>query len=135
MDQSLYRAEIMLEDGEEEELERRLPEYMLQHLATHKRDWLEVYQSLLRERRHHHAAWFMSSAYKGTGSWLLWRGGTDGRFPRRSLWRRCGSAFWLIQCATHATGPSARCATPLTWKRPRSSPGLQCPPSCPSLAP
>jgi hypothetical protein len=80
MDQSLYRAEIMLEDGEEEELERRLPEYMLQHLATHKRDWLEVYQSLLRERRHHHAAWFMSSAYKGTGSWLLWRGGTDGHF-------------------------------------------------------
>ena len=80
MDQSLYRAEIVLEDGEEEELERRLPEYMLQHLATHKRDWLEVYQSLLREGRHHHAAWFMSSAYKGTGSWLLWRGGTDGRF-------------------------------------------------------
>jgi hypothetical protein len=47
MDQSLYRAEIVLEDGEEEVLERRLPEYMLQHLATHKRDWLEVYQSTL----------------------------------------------------------------------------------------
>ena len=80
MDQSLYRAQDTLEDGREEELEQRLPLYMLMHLATHKREWLEVYQLLLQEGRRHHAAWFMSSAYKGTGSWLMWRGGTDSRF-------------------------------------------------------
>jgi hypothetical protein len=124
MDQSLYRARIVLEDGEEEELERRLPQYMLQHLATHKRDWLEVYQSLLREQRHHHAAWFLSSAFKGTGSWLLWRGGTHGRF--RYVPSEFVEALRLRLLIDPVRNPS---------HGPRSSPGLQCPPSCPSLAP
>ena len=79
-DGSRYRAELSIEDGEIEELDSSLPADVLTVIAEHKRVWMGVYQHLLRQHRRHHAAWLLSGTSLGTGGWLSWRGGADGRF-------------------------------------------------------
>ena len=73
-------AEHALEDDVYEELEHNLPEELVLTLAEYKRQWVELYEWLRSNGRRHHAAWLLSSSCSGTGHWLTWRGGSDGRF-------------------------------------------------------
>jgi len=82
-DGSRFRAEIVIENEEIEDLDRTLPDDVQTVIAEHKYNWMSVYKHLLQKGRRHHAAWFLSGTSSGTGKWLAWRGGADGRFRFR----------------------------------------------------
>ncbi|NBT76814.1 MAG: hypothetical protein EBT15_12815, partial [Betaproteobacteria bacterium] len=78
-----YRAELVIEDDEEvafADLDRSLPRDILLRIADYKYSWMALYQRLRRTGRRHHAAWLLSGSSTGTGKWLTWRGGLEGRF-------------------------------------------------------
>ena len=76
---ALYELERELTAEREGELDATLPQDLLVVLAEHKRVWQGVYSRLLTTSTHL-AAWFLSSSTHGTGHWMTWRGGSDGRF-------------------------------------------------------
>ena len=76
---ALYELERELTVEREEELDAALPQDLLVVLAEHKRVWQGVYSRLLTTSLHL-AAWFLSSSTHGSGHWMTWRGGSDGRF-------------------------------------------------------
>jgi hypothetical protein len=81
-DQSLYALELStLTDATVTELDSTLPTDLIATVAQHKRVWYALYADLQRQgNRRHHMAWLLSSACTGTGRFLSWHGGSDGRF-------------------------------------------------------
>ena len=75
------QAERLIEAAEESfaELDLSLPRDLQLLLADHKYTWMTLYKKLLDSGRRHHAAWLVSSSSIGTGKWLNWRGGFEGR--------------------------------------------------------
>ena len=69
-----------MELGEDERAAYCIPPSMSKESATNRRTWGQLHASLIGEGREHHAAWLLSGAAPGTGDWLMWRGGRNGRF-------------------------------------------------------
>ena len=88
-DESIYDAERWQEEGHmviqltserEMELSELLPSDMLALTAHHKKKWLQLYNHFWENGEHHWAASLLSESYRGSGVWLRWTGGIDGRF-------------------------------------------------------
>ena len=79
-DASLFAAELEDADGTVDTGLAVLPEEVRVIDAAHLRRWTGLYQYFIRQNRLHCAAWLLSGSCSGTGHWLTWRGGSDGRF-------------------------------------------------------
>jgi hypothetical protein len=81
-DQSIYALELStLTDATVDALDSTLPTDLIAAVEQHKRVFYGLYADLQRQgNRRHHMAWLLSSACTGTGRFLSWRGGSDGRF-------------------------------------------------------
>ena len=69
-----------MELSEDERAAYCLPQTMSKESAINRRTWGQLHARLTSEERDHNAAWLMSGAAPGTGDWLMWRGGRNGRF-------------------------------------------------------
>ena len=104
---ALYELERELTAEREGELDATLPQDLLVVLAEHKRVWQGVYSRLLTTSTHL-AAWFLSSSTHGTGHWMTWREGSDGRF-RFSPEEYIESLKLRLLVAPFAANGTARC--------------------------